>query len=224
MKTVVCHSGGMDSSICLALAIRDHGVENVHAVTYRYGQRHSIELERSAYICSQWGVKHKVIDLPMLREITSSAQMDDTIQIEHRAGQPANTIVIGRNGLFVRLAAIYAEHIGATSVYIGVLGLENQNSGYRDCSRDYMDLKEHILRIDLGNSDFCIHTPLVALTKMQTMQVAEELGILDFLLKETVTCYLGIAGEGCQNCPACLLRNEGLRAFKMVCNDFGSNG
>lgn len=213
MKTVVCHSGGMDSSICLALAIRDYGLDNVYAFTYSFGQRHSLELERSSFICSQWGVKHKTIDLPMLREITSSALLDETIEIEHEVGKPANTMVVGRNGLFVRLAAIYADHVGASSVFIGVLGLEATNSGYRDCSREYMDLKEQILRLDLDNSAFCIHTPLVHLTKMETMQLAEELGVLEFLLKETVSCYRGVPGEGCQNCPACRLRNEGLKEF-----------
>lgn len=215
MKTVVCHSGGMDSSICLALALQNHGAENVYALTYSFGQRHAIELERSAYICSQWGVKHKVLDIPMLREITSSALLDETIEIEHLKGQPANTMVVGRNGLFVRLAAIYADHVGASSIYIGVLGLEGENSGYRDCSRGYMDLKEQILRMDLDNDAFCIHTPLVHLTKAQTMQLAEKLGVLDFLLKETVSCYRGIPGKGCQNCPACHLRNEGLEELRV---------
>ena len=121
-------------------------------------------------------------------------------------------MVVGRNGLFARLAAIYADHVSASSIYLGVLGLETQNSGYPDCSREYMDLKEKILQIDLLNPDFRIHTPLVHLTKVETMQLAEELGVLDYLLQETLTCYRGVP-EGCQECSACLLRAEGLRGY-----------
>lgn len=213
-KTVVVHSGGMDSSICLALAIKLHGAENVLSMSFQYGQRHSLELERAGKICETFGVERTIIPIDCLQKITSNALLDSSIPIEKPpTAQSPNTLVVGRNGLMARIAAIHAHELGATSIYIGIIGVEGQYSGYRDCSRHYMDLMEEILRIDLDNPEFKIETPLVAMTKAQTMQLAHELGILPFLLETTVTCYEGIDGIGCQRCPACLLRNEGVREF-----------
>lgn len=212
-KTIVVHSGGMDSSICLALAIKEFGKEHVLSLSFSYHQRQSNELAQAELICKEWDVDHAVIPVDGLSHVTTNALLDHQMEIKHQKGLPPNTLVVGRNGLMARLAAVYAHHLGAHSIYMGVIEVEESNSGYRDCSRKYMDLKQEILRIDLDDPQFEIRTPLVKMSKKQTLELAEKLGVLDFLLDQTITCYNGIPRQGCETCPACILRNEGLRQF-----------
>lgn len=212
-KAIVIHSGGMDSSICLALACKEFGKEHILSLSFSYQQRHSPELNQAAKICLDWGVDHKIVNIDSMQAITKNALTDPSIPIEHDAGQLPNTLVVGRNGLMARLGAIHAHYLGARMIYMGVIEVEAWNSGYRDCSRAYMDLKQEILRIDLGDPEFEIRTPIVHLSKMETLELARELGILQYLLRETITCYEGLSREGCKICPACLLRNEGIRLF-----------
>ena len=213
IETVVIHSGGMDSSLCLALAVRDFGAEHVLSLGFDYGQRHGNELERAQQIADYFGVQRYVVTVGCYGELTRNALMDASIPIERRAGEDPNTLVVGRNGLMVRLGAILADQLSASSVYVGVIGVEAANSGYRDCTRDYMDLMQQVLRMDLGNEAFEIRTPLVEMTKKETMDLGFGLGCLDFLLDVTVTCYEGLPHAGCGACPACELRNEGIRQF-----------
>ncbi len=211
---LVIHSGGMDSSLCLALAIQEHGAANVLSVSFQYDQRHQNELTKAAFICKSWGVDHVVIPLNCLKQITSNALMDSTIPIEMVEGSAPNTLVVGRNGLMARLGAIHAHSLGAKKIYLGVIGVEGSYSGYRDCSRSYFDLVEKTLRLDLDDHTFEISTPLVEMTKAETMELGERLGVLEFLLKNTVTCYEGVCAEGCGCCPACKLRAQGLEEFR----------
>ncbi|TNE90372.1 MAG: 7-cyano-7-deazaguanine synthase QueC [Deltaproteobacteria bacterium] len=210
---VVVHSGGMDSSICLAVAIREFGAEHVLSMSFRYGQRHSVELQRAQEICEKWGVDHTVVPITCLAEVTVNALTDSSIAIQHALGSPPNTLVQGRNGLMARVAGIHANHLGAHCIYMGVIEIESANSGYRDCSRAYMDLMQQILRMDFGDSEFEIRTPVVAMTKVDTLELAAEHGVLEYLLDRTITCYEGIPHAGCRSCPACLLRNEGIREY-----------
>jgi 7-cyano-7-deazaguanine synthase len=220
-KAIVSHSGGMDSSICLALAIEEFGAEQVLSLSFSYGQRHSPELAQARKIAKEWGVDHLVLPLECLQGITSNALMDQQIAITHgRSGDNVqeseiapNTLVVGRNGLLARLCAIHADHLSAQVIYMGVIEVEAENSGYRDCTRGYMDKMEEILRIDLANPQFEIRTPIVKMTKAETMHLAHDKGVLSFLLEETITCYEGVRRQGCGTCPACELRNRGLISF-----------
>lgn len=212
-KAIVIHSGGMDSSICLAVAIREFGVENVESLSFSYEQRHPTELIAASKICLDWGVDHTVITVDVLRQVTTNALMDRSIPIEQQPGLPPNTLVLGRNGLMARLGAIYAHHKGASIIYMGVIEVEAANSGYRDCSRQYMDLMQEVLRMDLADSSFEIRTPVSQMTKAETLALADSLSKLDYLLENTVTCYEGISGRGCEICPACKLRNEGIETY-----------
>lgn len=211
-KAIVIHSGGMDSSICLALAIRDFGVENVESLSFNYGQRHSPELLAAKRICQEWEVDHTVINVEVLNQVTTNALMDPSISIEDQNGIP-NTMVLGRNGLMARLGAIYGHHKNASMIYMGVIEVEAANSGYRDCSREYMDLMEQVLRMDLDNPRFEIRTPLSYMTKAETLALADSLSVLEFLLEHTITCYEGIGGKGCKKCPSCELRNDGIKEY-----------
>ncbi len=212
-RAVVVHSGGMDSSICLAQAIQDFGRENVLGLTFSYQQRHSSEIKQARLICDRWQVDHVEIDLSCLTQITENSLTRHSLPIEAKPGEPPNSLVLGRNGLMARLAAIHADSLGAQVIYMGVIEVESANSGYRDCSRLYMDKMEEILRMDLADSSFEIRTPLVFMTKRETLGCAHRLGILEFLLEETITCYEGIPKKGCGHCPACQLRNEGVAEF-----------
>lgn len=210
---VVIHSGGMDSSLCLALAIRDYGADNVLSISFSYQQRHAPELQQAVKICRDWQVDHVILSIDCLNEITTSALLDKNLQIEHQKGEIPNTLVVGRNGLMARIGAIHAHEIGAHVIYMGVIEVESANSGYRDCSRYYMDLMQNILRIDLDDPHFEIRTPLVHMTKSETMELGYNLGVLPYLLEETITCYEGIKHAGCGSCPACILRNQGIAQF-----------
>jgi len=210
---IVAHSGGMDSSICLALAIREHGAQNVLAFNVNYGQRHHQDTAQAAKICQHFGVDQFSVAIDFLSKITTNALMDKNIEICHEPGKSPNTLVLGRNGLIARLAAIFGDNYGARQLYMGVIEVESSNSGYRDCSRHYMDLTQELLRLDLDKPDFVIKTPVVFMTKAETMECALDLGILEYLLENTVTCYRGLPKQGCQTCPACQLRNAGIREF-----------
>jgi 7-cyano-7-deazaguanine synthase len=214
-KAVVVHSGGMDSSLCLALAVKEFGKENVLSLSFSYGQRHSNELDVADKISKHMEVDHLVLNIDCLAEITENALTNKDISITQEKGKAPNTLVIGRNGLMARIAGIHAHSLGADCIYLGVMELEEANSGYRDCSRTYMDLIQSALRMDLGNDHFEIRTPLVSLTKRDTMELGFKLGILEFLLENTITCYEGKAKEGCGKCPACKLRNAGLKTFSL---------
>jgi 7-cyano-7-deazaguanine synthase len=212
-KAIVIHSGGMDSSLCLAEAILSFGAESVLSMTFSYGQRHSVELERAKRICEEWNVDHSILDLSCLNQITENSLTRHSMKIEALPGQPPNSLVVGRNGLMARLGAIHAQSLGANCIYMGVIEVDSANSGYRDCSRAYMNQMEEILRIDLDDPQFEIRTPLVLMTKKQTLDRANELGVLAYLLDHTVTCYEGVDRFGCGVCPACELRNQGIREF-----------
>ena len=215
-KAIVVYSGGMDSSICLAQAIEKYGLDGVLALTFSYGQRHSTELDAAKLICHEWGVDQKILALNCLSEITSNSLVDHNMDIFQEEGSAPNSMVIGRNGLMARIAAIHINNLGGQLIYMGIIGVEAANSGYRDCTRKYMDLMEDIMRIDLDDSEFKIITPIVHMTKCETLELAYSLGVLAFLLGNTITCYRGVPREGCQECPACLLRNEGVAQFKQL--------
>lgn len=220
-KAIVVHSGGMDSSICLSLAIEQYGASNVLAMSFTYGQRHSNELENAKKICLEWKVDRVVIDINCLKEVTSNALMDSSKKIESSKGNTApNTLVVGRNGLMARIAAIHAEHLGAECIFMGIIEVEQSNSGYRDCSRVYMDIIQAALRLDFNSQGFEIKTPLVYMTKKQTLNLAYQMGNLHYLVENTLSCYEGISAQGCEKCPACELRNEGLKEFIQEHPDF----
>ncbi len=159
-KAIVVHSGGMDSSICLALAVEQYGAENVLAIAFTYGQRHSVELERAQKICKDWKVERLVLNIDCLAKITDNALTNSKLDISHKEGEAPNTLVSGRNGLMARVAAIHANELGADCIFMGVIEVEEANSGYRDCSRKYMDIIQAALRVDFDNH-FEIKTPLV---------------------------------------------------------------
>ena len=204
---VVIHSGGMDSSICLAMAVQNQK-KRPKSLTFFYDQRHQVEIVQAKKIAEYFDVGHETIDLGFLSQISrSNALLQHDLKIQ--GGEKLNTAVYGRNALMVLVASIRANYYGFSAVTTGVLELEEANSGYKDCSRRYMDQLQGLLRMEYG-LDFSIRTPLVFMTKCETMIEAKKLGVLDYLLEETVSCYEGIQKVGCRHCPACRLRNQAI--------------
>lgn len=208
-KALVIFSGGQDSTTCLLQAIHTYGRENVQTITFEYGQRHAIELERARWIAADLGVSQMVLNLNLIQQITHNALIGDTTDIQTAADGMPNTFVDGRNALFLLYAAIYARSQNIKNIIIGVC--ETDFSGYPDC-RDIF-VKSMNVTLNLAMSDsFQIHTPLMYLTKAQTWALADEMGYLDYIREKTHTCYYGVEG-GCGECPSCILRECGLAEY-----------
>lgn len=207
-KAVVIFSGGQDSTTCLIQAIQEYGVENVEALTFQYGQRHAIELEKAQWIAQDLGVKQTLIDTSVIKAITQNALMDENATIKQQGSTP-NTFVDGRNALFLLYTAIYAKGQGITDIITGVC--ETDFSGYPDCRDVFIKSMNVTLNLAMDYS-FNIKTPLMYLTKAQTWQLADELGALDYIRQHTHTCYMGVE-QGCGECPSCVLRENGLTEY-----------
>lgn len=208
-KALVIFSGGQDSTTCLLQAIQLYGRENVQAITFQYGQRHAIELERARWIAEDLGIRQTVLDLSLMQQITHNALMEDGAEIQMAENGLPNTFVDGRNALFLLYAAIYAKGQGIQHIITGVC--ETDFSGYPDCRDVFIKSMNVTLNLAM-DYPFQIHTPLMYLTKAQTWALADELGYLDYVQTHTHTCYNGVSG-GCGECPSCILRERGLREY-----------
>ena len=208
-QALVVFSGGQDSTTCLFQAMQQYGAENVQAITFAYGQRHGIELERAASIAQELGIRQTVLDLSLITSITHNALTDAQAAIETDAQGMPNTFMDGRNALFLLYAAIYAKSQNIRDIFIGVC--ETDFSGYPDCRQMFVQSMNVTLNLAMAY-DFRLHTPLMYLTKKQTWALADELGVLDYIRTRTHTCYLGVDG-GCHECPSCVLRERGLAEY-----------
>ncbi|WP_455019079.1 7-cyano-7-deazaguanine synthase QueC [Kingella denitrificans] len=208
-QALVVFSGGQDSTTCLFQAMQQYGAENVQAITFAYGQRHGIELERAASIAQELGIRQTVLDLSLITAITHNALTDAQAAIQTDAQGMPNTFVDGRNALFLLYAAIYAKSQNIRDIFIGVC--ETDFSGYPDCRQIFVQSMNVTLNLAMAY-DFRLHTPLMYLTKKETWALADELGVLDYIRTRTHTCYLGVDG-GCHECPSCVLRERGLAEY-----------
>jgi len=214
-KAVVLLSGGLDSTTTLAIARSES--YGIHALTFRYGQRHQVEIEAARRIAEHYQVDdHHIVGID-LRAFGGSALTSDIAIPQDRdlkemeQGIPV-TYVPARNTIFLSFALAWAEVLGSSDIFIGVNALDY--SGYPDCRPEYIEAYERManLATKAAVSDhkrLKIHTPLIQLTKAQIIQRGIELGV-DYAM--TVTCYQpSPAGEACGHCDACLLRLKGFR-------------
>ena len=217
-KAVVVFSGGQDSTTCLLLAIYVHGIENVSCVTFFYGQRHAAEIESAKRVASMLGVlTHKIIDVALLGQLATNALVDHDQAIGKEEGAKfPNTVVDGRNLIFLTSAAVMAKQLGALHIYTGVC--ETDFSGYPDCRDVFVRSANVTLNLAM-DYHFQIHTPLMWLNKCQTWAMVDRLGYLGLVMDNTVTCYRGIPGAGCGTCPACELRHKGLDEYLAYKNE-----
>lgn len=206
-KALVVFSGGQDSTTCLFYALQHY--KEVELVTFNYGQRHALEIEVAANITADQQLKHHILDMSLISQLAPNALTDHTIAIDSTADIP-NTFVPARNLLFMSFAGALAYQIGAKHIITGVC--ETDFSGYPDC-RDVF-IKSLNVTMNLAmDEDFVIHTPLMWLDKKETWALADQLGQLDYIRNNTLTCYEGIIADGCGECPSCKLRNAGLAAY-----------
>jgi 7-cyano-7-deazaguanine synthase len=212
-KAVVLLSGGLDSTTALAIA-RSAGYET-YAMSFRYGQRHSVELACAINVAKALGVeRHLIVDFD-LRAIGGSA-LTDQIDVPKKrdadeipSGIPI-TYVPARNTIFLSFALAWAETLGAQDIFIGVNALDY--SGYPDCRPEYIEAFEKLASLATkagveGRLRLKIHTPLIAMTKAEIIRAGLKLGI-DYSL--THSCYdPGVQGVSCGQCDSCLLRLKG---------------
>ena len=211
-KAVVLYSGGLDSTTCMAIA----GAEGFKpcALSFAYGQRHSIELEKAREYAPKIGAaQHLVVDID-LRRIGGSALTAD-IDVPKEPAQPDAipvTYVPARNTVFLSFALGWAEVLGAFDIFIGVNALDY--SGYPDCRPEYIAAFERMANLATraaveGEGEYRIHTPLIDLTKAQIIRRGLSLGV-DYAL--THSCYDPTPeGLACGRCDSCRLRLKGFR-------------
>lgn len=206
-KALVLLSGGQDSTTCLYWATDRYGRDAVSTVSFDYGQRHFIELDCAEAIASQAAVPHLCLPIDTLAALGGDALTDPDIGVEsgidESSGLP-NTFVPGRNLIFLTYAAAHAYRNRIANLVTGVA--QTDYSGYPDCRQETIDALQRAIQLGM-ESDVQIHTPLMYLSKKQTVELARELGALDAMAL-THTCYNG-ERPPCGACPACVLRAKG---------------
>lgn len=219
-KALCVLSGGQDSTTCAALACQQF--DEVHAVTFDYGQRHAIELESAIAIAKALHLtSHEIIQLgPILKGTSPLVSNNPVEQYNSTAELPGGvepTFVPARNILFLTLAANRAAVLGIQDIFIGVC--ETDFAGYYDCRQVFIDAMAQALGEGIwGKADtFTLHTPLMRLTKAESVMLAiQVLGDrFQEIFELTHTCYVGTKG-GCGKCHACLLRDRGFSQAGML--------
>ncbi|MCK4623334.1 MAG: 7-cyano-7-deazaguanine synthase QueC [Desulfuromonadales bacterium] len=208
-KAVVLYSGGLDSTTCMAIA-RDLGFEP-YALSFAYGQRHTVELDKAREYAPLIGAKkHMVIDIN-LRQMGGSALTDDIAVPKDGIAENSIpvTYVPARNTIFLSFALGWAEVLGASDIFIGVNALDY--SGYPDCRPEFIQAFQQLANLatkaGVEGTPYRIHAPLIDLTKAQIIQQGLALGV-DYRL--THSCYDPTPeGFSCGHCDSCRLRLQG---------------
>ena len=227
-NAVVLLSGGLDSTTALAIAI--HEGYRAHTLSFRYGQRHTVELDAAARVTKALGAaQHIVADID-LRAFGGSALTDDALAVPHRTNTDEMddtipvTYVPARNTIFLSFALAWAETLDASDIFIGVNALDY--SGYPDCRPEYIAAYEAMANLATkagveGQQRLRIHTPLIRLTKAAIIQRGLELGV-DFAW--THSCYDPVDDRACGSCDSCLLRQRGFAELGMIDPALSGNG
>lgn len=211
-KAVVVFSGGQDSTTCLIHALPTY--DEIHCITFDYGQRHRAEIEVAQQLSKKLGViVHKVLDTSLLNELAISSLTRDNIPVpttNSSEGDLPNTFVPGRNILFLTLASIYAYQVGAKTVITGIC--ETECSGHPDCRDEFAKILNNAIELGMDYK-LRFEAPLMWLNKAETWALAYYHNKLDLIRHHTLSCYNGLQGSGCANCDACNLRAKGLNEF-----------
>ena len=214
-KAVVLTSGGIDSTTTMAIAASE-GYE-IHALSFRYGQRHDLEIESAKRIAKALGAReHLVLEIELGRIGGSALTADIEVPKSRSAGEIQTgipvTYVPARNTIFLSYALAWAEVIGAEDIFIGVNAVDY--SGYPDCRPEYISAFEKMANLAIkeaveGKMMIRIRTPLIHLTKAEIIRKGIELGV-DYAF--THSCYDPKPdGRACGECDSCLLRKKGFR-------------
>jgi 7-cyano-7-deazaguanine synthase len=218
-RAVVLLSGGMDSATTAAIALND-GFD-VHALSFRYGQRHAAELEASRRVAQHLGIrKHVVLDIDLRAfggsALTGELEVPKDTPLEEIGQRIPPTYVPARNTIFLAFALGWAEVLGASDIFMGANAMDY--SGYPDCRPEYMRAFQEMANlatragVEEGRR-MTIHTPLISLSKREIIERGLALGV-DYAI--TLTCYDPSSdGAACGRCGACLLRLKGFREAGM---------
>ena len=213
-KALVVLSGGQDSTTCLYWAIDRFGLAAVDTLTFDYGQRHRIELDCAAKVAEFAGVSNTCLPIDTLAALGGDSLTDPDIDVNNDTdadtGLP-NTFVPGRNLIFLTYAAAFAYRRGIQNLVTGVA--QTDYSGYPDCREETIIALQHALRLGM-ECDVTIHTPLMHLSKKETVGLVSDLGGLP-AMAHTHTCYNG-EQPPCGHCPACVLRAKGFAEAGIV--------
>lgn len=205
-KAVVLLSGGLDSATCAAIARKE--AESVHALSFRYGQRHNVELESAKRVSESLGIHdHRVADIDLGIFGGSALTSDIPVPKEGLTNGIPVTYVPARNTIFLSYALAFAEVVEANAIYIGVNALDY--SGYPDCRPEYIEAFQKLANLATktaveGNPTE-IRTPLLQKTKAEIIKLGSSLGV-DYAL--TISCY-DPQPKPCGDCDACRLRAKG---------------
>ncbi|XID75546.1 7-cyano-7-deazaguanine synthase QueC [Alkanindiges sp. WGS2144] len=209
-RAIVLLSGGLDSTTCLAWAQARY---ECFALSFSYGQRHSIELEAAKDLAKRTGVEHRIIDID-LRQLGGSALTDDSIAVPEDTIdiQPSNipvTYVPARNTIFLSYALAAAEVKNASAIVIGVNAVDY--SGYPDCRPEYIDafakMATLATKAGIEGNPITIETPLLLLSKADIIRLGLAHGV-DY--SQTISCYQADQqGRACGRCDSCRLRHQG---------------
>ena len=207
---VVVFSGGQDSTTCLLWALKRY--KEVVALSFDYGQRHKKELKCAEDIAVELNVEWHVLDMGLLNQLAPNSLTRQDITVEKEAPEDGvpKSVVDGRNMLFLTFAAVFAKQRGITDIITGVS--QSDFSGYPDCRDVFIKSLNTTLNLAIDYT-FCIETPLMWIDKADTWKMADDLGGLSLVREKTLTCYNGIMGDGCGECPSCKLRKHGYEEF-----------
>jgi len=210
-KAIILFSGGIDSSTILALA-KSQGYA-CYALTFSYGQKHSIEVKIAKKLATQSSVvEHRIFPLD-IHTFGGSALTDRSIAVpnynEKNINQITSTYIPARNTIFLSIALAWAETLQAQDIFFG--GCQADAAGFPDCRSEYITAFEKMANLStksaIEGNPFVIHKPLVDLSKAETIKLGMRLGI-DY--RQTVTCYQANAqGEACGYCESCGSRKQG---------------
>jgi len=210
IQSVVTLSGGMDSTVCAALAVREKGAAHVAALHVSYGQRtEARELRAFTAICERLGIQRRlVVRNQALSQIGGSALTDTTLGVPAAGAEIGANIPITyvpfRNAHFLSVAVSWAEVLGAADIYIGAVAQDS--SGYPDCRPEYYEAFNRLIQVGTKEGNIRIKTPLIALRKVEIVRLGMELNAPFDL---TWSCY-SRDDRACGSCESCALR---LRAF-----------
>ena len=214
-SAVVILSGGQDSTTCLHWAIKNYS--KVYAITFNYGQTHNLEIESAKKITSMNNIEHEIINVPDILKSTSPLTdksqsletYDNYEQMDKIIGDRIElTFVPMRNAFFLTLGANYALSKNCRTLVTGVCQQDNAN--YPDCRKTFIDKQQQTINEALGINDFKIETPLIFMTKAESIKLSQTLEGCMESLAYSHTCYAG-QFPPCGKCHSCVLRAEGFK-------------
>jgi 7-cyano-7-deazaguanine synthase len=219
VRAVVLLSGGLDSATALAIA-REQGYER-YALSFRYGQRHDVELDAAARVAKAIGVeRHAVLDIDLAAfggsALTGDIDVPHDRDVDDLGDDIPVTYVPARNTVFLSLALAWAETLDAEAIVLGVNALDY--SGYPDCRPEYLDAFQRMAALatkaGVEGKPVRIEAPLLHLSKAEIIERGRSLGV-DYAL--THSCYdPGAGGRACGTCDSCLLRARGFEQLGLV--------